>query len=165
MLYLKSAPSNLSKIGSTFSKVPGYTFSEGPGPGPGPLYKVCHIFLDIWIAYYVLLPKIFRNSYYQIYFKIKEAFIFLKDFELQSWRKYMRQTLALVWNSALREKFNINFWTFFRLYWRNFHFGRKTGHQAIILSRFGIFLIFPNFLVVLSGSATREATRIYHVYY
>ena len=28
-------------IGSTFSKVPGSAFSEGPGLGPGPLYKVC----------------------------------------------------------------------------------------------------------------------------
>ena len=29
-------------VGSTFSKVAGFAFSEGPGPGPGPLYKVCH---------------------------------------------------------------------------------------------------------------------------
>ena len=51
--HLKLAPSNLSNvsflrgllndtvnfdIGSTFSKVPGSTFWEGPGP----LYKVCH---------------------------------------------------------------------------------------------------------------------------
>ena len=47
---------------------------------------------------------------------------------LQSWPKYMRQTLVLVWNSALREKFNFNFWTVFRLYWQHFHFGRKTAH-------------------------------------
>ena len=49
--YLKSAPSNLSKmslihtvnfgIGSAFSKGLGSAFSEGPGRGPGPLYKVC----------------------------------------------------------------------------------------------------------------------------
>ena len=32
---------------------------------------------------------------------------------IQSWPKYMRQTLLLVWNSALREKFNFNFWTVF----------------------------------------------------
>ena len=50
--YLKSAPSNLSKMsllthtvnfgtGSAFSKFPGSAFSKGPGPGPGPLFKVC----------------------------------------------------------------------------------------------------------------------------
>ena len=48
--------------------------------------------------------------------------------DLQSWPKYMRQTLVFVWNSALWEKFNFNFWTAFCLYWQNFHFGRKTGH-------------------------------------
>ena len=48
--------------------------------------------------------------------------------QLQSWPKYMRQTLLLVWNSALREDFSFNFWTVFRFYWQNFHFGRKTGH-------------------------------------
>ena len=42
--------------------------------------------------------------------------------------KHMRQTLVLVWNKALQEKFNFNFWTVFRLYWQNFHFGRKTRH-------------------------------------
>ena len=47
---------------------------------------------------------------------------------LQSWPKYARQSLVSVWNSALREKFNFNFWTVFRLNWQNFHFGRKTGH-------------------------------------
>ena len=31
------------------------------------------------------------------------------NLELQYWPKYMRQTLVLVWNSALREKFNFNF--------------------------------------------------------
>ena len=30
-------------IGSTFSKDPGFAFSEGLGPSPGPLCKVCHI--------------------------------------------------------------------------------------------------------------------------
>ena len=30
-------------IGSTFSKVAGSVFSEGPGPVPGPLYKVCQM--------------------------------------------------------------------------------------------------------------------------
>ena len=34
-------------------------------------------------------------------------------FQRQSWPKYMRQTLVLVWNSALREKFNFNFWAVF----------------------------------------------------
>lgn len=29
-------------IGSTFSKCPGSTFSEGPCPGPGQLFKLCH---------------------------------------------------------------------------------------------------------------------------
>ena len=49
-------------------------------------------------------------------------------FQRQSLPKYMRQNLVLVWNRALRQKFNFNFWTAFRLYWQNFDFGRKTGH-------------------------------------
>ena len=38
---------------------------------------------------------------------------------------------------------------------RNFHSGRGNGHWAIILRGLDTFLIF--------GSATREATHIYHV--
>ena len=86
--------------------------------------------------------------------------------QIQFWLKYMSQTLVLVWNSLLQKKFNFKFPTAFRLHWQNFHFERKTD-QAIIPWRFAIPLIFNNFLRswVLSRSATREATRIYHVYY
>ena len=34
-------------------------------------------------------------------------------FQRQSWPKYMRHTLVLVWNSSLWKKFNFNFWTIF----------------------------------------------------
>ena len=44
----------------------------------------------------------------------------VKEVLLQSWPKYMRQTLVLIRNRALREKFNFNFWTAFRLYWQTF---------------------------------------------
>ena len=67
-------------------------------------------------------------------------------FQRQSWPKYIRQTLVLVWNSAFWEKFNCNFWTVFGLYVQTFNFGRDTRHKALILRRFWIFLIFPNFL-------------------
>ena len=53
---------------------------------------------------------------------------FFWEILLQSCWKYMRQTLVLVWNSTPRGKFNFNFWIVFRLYWQNFHFGRKTVH-------------------------------------
>ena len=48
-------------------------------------------------------------------------------FPRQSWPKYMRQTLVLVWSSVLREKLNFNFWIVFCLYWQNFYFRGKTG--------------------------------------
>ena len=52
------------------------------------------------------------------------------------------------------------------MYQQGFHFGGGTGHWAIILWDADTFLIFPNFLSsqIFSRSATREATRIYHVY-
>ena len=45
---------------------------------------------------------------------------------IQSLPKYFRQTVVFLW--------------------QNFNFVSKTEHQAIILWRFEIFLIFPNFL-------------------
>ena len=57
-------------------------------------------FRNIWGTYLVHIPK-------QV---ALEMSIYLK---VQSWPKYMRQTLLLVWNSALREKCNFNFWTVF----------------------------------------------------
>ena len=71
----------------------------------------------------------------------------------------------LLWNSALREKFNFNFGAVSRLHWQNFDFRRKTGHKAVILSRLEISLIFSNFIKfsALIRSATRKATVIYHV--
>ena len=47
-----------------------------------------------------------------------------------------------------------------------FYFGWGTGRWAIILWGLDTFLIFPNFVgsSVLSRLATREATRIPHVY-
>ena len=78
---------------------------------------------------------------------------------LQFRTKYLRQTLAFMWNSALREKFNFHFYGVLCWCWQKFSFW--TGHYAIILWHFEIFLIFPNFLrsLVLSNSETREATR------
>ena len=46
----------------------------------------------------------------------------MSEWLLQSWPKYMRQTLVLVWKSALQEKFNFSFWTVFHFYWKNCHF-------------------------------------------
>ena len=86
--------------------------------------------------------------------------------QIQFWLKYMWQTLVLEWNSSIQKKFNFNFWTVFCLYWQNFHFETKSDY-AIFLWRFAISLIFNNFLrsEALIRSATREATRIYHIYY
>ena len=80
----------------------------------------------------------------------------------QSFTKHLRPTLVFMWNSVLRQKSNFCFSEDFCKYWQNFHFGRGTKRYAIILSRFDIFVIFPDFLIslILSCSATREATRI-----
>ena len=64
----------------------------------------------------------------------------------RSWTKYLRQTLVFMWNSALWEKLNFHFQGVLWWYWQNIHFGRKTGHWAIILWNLEIFLIFPNVL-------------------
>ena len=71
---------------------------------------------------------------------------------LQSWTKYLRQTLVLMSNRALRDygkKFNFCFSEFFCQYWKNIHFEKKIE----------ILLIFPNFVrsSVWSHSANSEA--------
>ena len=50
----------------------------------------------------------------------KRVFKYLINNNLQSFTKYSRLTLVLMWNSTLREIFNFGF--------SNFYFGRKTGH-------------------------------------
>ena len=97
----------------------------------------------IWLLFMWLIRKKSNNIFSRFSFS---SYIILQ----QSWPKYMRQTLVLVWDSALREKFKFNFSTVFCWYWQNFHFGRKTRHEAIILWRFEIMLSFPNFLSLKS---------------
>ena len=78
--------------------------------------------------------------------------------KLQPWTKYLRKTLIYMQNSALQKKFISTF--------QQFSFSRNTGHQVITLLCCKIFLIFSNFLrtQVVSHSAARQATRIYHVF-
>ena len=45
---------------------------------------------------------------------------------LQSWTKRLRQTLVLMWNSALQDKGSFYFSAVVCWYWLNFHFGRTT---------------------------------------
>ena len=88
-------------------------------------------------------------------------------------RGYLRQTLVFGQNSALREKINVYFSAVVCNYWQNFGFGEKTGELGFNYMKFGIFLIFPNFLslfflsnfLIFPSSATRNATCVYHVYY
>ena len=48
-------------------------------------------------------------------------------FQRQSWPKHMRQTLVLVRNSTLREKFNFNFWIVFASIDKISILGRRLG--------------------------------------
>ena len=57
---------------------------------------------------------------------------------VKSWKKYMRQILVFMWNSALPEDLNFYFSGVFCYYKNNFEF--------IILWGFEIFMIFPSFL-------------------
>ena len=83
------------------------------------------------------------------------------------WRtKYLTKALVLVWNSALRKKFNFYFPADFCWYWQNFHCGGRAGHWAIdqcneALGVFWYFLISVLRRTVLCRSATRVATRIH----
>ena len=47
---------------------------------------------------------------------------------LQSLRECLKRSLVFMWNSAMREGFNFYFSVVFGEYWKNFHFGTKTGH-------------------------------------
>ena len=46
---------------------------------------------------------------------------------LQSWTKYLRQTLVFILNSALWEKFNFCFSGFFARIDKNFNLGGRMG--------------------------------------
>ena len=78
----------------------------------------------------------------------------------QSFTKYLRQILALMWNSILCKGFNFCFSGYFYWRWQDFYLGSRT--KPIILWSFEIFLIITISLRswVLSCSATHEATRI-----
>ena len=64
----------------------------------------------------------------------------------QSWSRYFRQTVVILWNGTLWGKFNFYFSTIFCLCWQNVNFGSKTEHQAITLWSFESFFILPNLL-------------------
>ena len=79
----------------------------------------------------------------------------------QAWFTYNHlhniwDNLVFMWNSALREKFNFCFLRDIYQYW-HFHFGRRAGHQAIILWNFETFL--RSFIV--NRSPCSEAAQIY----
>ena len=57
---------------------------------------------------------------------LMENFIYMQC-NLQSWPKYMRQILVLVWNSALREKVQLHFLNSFLLVLAKFSFGGELG--------------------------------------
>ena len=92
---------------------------------------VCSLYLQIFLQVFNINSHQFLWKYkkYSWVLMVLINLVFIVIYvKLQSWPKYMRQTLVLVWSSTLREKFNFNFWTIFRLYWQNVYFGRKTGH-------------------------------------
>ena len=81
------------------------------------------------------------------------TFAVLKIFRnLQSFTKHTfeRNSGFNVKYSTLWQKFNFCFSGDFCQHLQNLHFGRRTRHLAIILSRFDTFLLFPNFLSLKS---------------
>ena len=64
------------------------------------------------ISYLSFFLSFFFFFFWYFIVRFVKEHIFYK-FHVQSWPKYMRQTLVLVWNSVLWEKFNFNFWTVF----------------------------------------------------
>ena len=48
--------------------------------------------------------------------------------KLQSWKKYMRQTLVFMSNRTIRENFNFYFSAIFFQYQKHFEFRGKTEH-------------------------------------
>ena len=62
---------------------------------------------------------------------------------LQSWPKYMRQTLMLVWNSALRENFNFNFEQFFAYIDKIFILRGRLSFRQDCLKNFLLHFISP----------------------
>ena len=69
--------------------------------------KLCGIFKEFHKS-----PLIKLHNFWQI--------------KVQPFTKYLRQTL--MWNTALREKFNFCFSRDFYYYWQNFYFGWMTEH-------------------------------------
>ena len=84
------------------------------------------------------------------------------DTYLQTQAKYFEQTREIHKNWTGQENFDIYFCVFSDFYCQSLFSRWETGHQAMSLPKFEIFLTFPYFLrsQVLSRSETREATRV-----
>ena len=65
-------------------------------------------------------------------------------FLLQPQIKYLKKSLAFIWNSALREKINFYFQGFLCYCQQNFLFGRKIWHYLIVPWSVDILLNFPD---------------------
>ena len=87
------------------------------------------------------------------------------DSFLQSFTKYMRQTLVFMWNSALRKKLSFYFSGVFAKYWKKILCWKEDWALVCNSSKFWDFPGISYFSKVLSRSATRVATSIFHVYY
>ena len=73
------------------------------------------------------------------------------DSNLQSYTKYLRQTLDFTWIKALWENFNFYFSIIFCEYWLNLRFSGNTGHsqyEVFKLSRYFLFSQDHKILVV-----------------
>ena len=103
------------------------------------------MFICWWYSYLESFMKYLRQT---LIFMLNSALREKLNFcfsYLQSFTKYLKQTLVFMLNSALREKSNFRFPGDFWKYWQIFHFWR-TKYWTIILWSFEIFRIFPNFL-------------------
>ena len=79
---------------------------------------------------------------------------------LQSFTKYLWQTLVFMLDSALRGKFNIYFSGDFCWYWQNFDVERRNRIGNNYIWSFEVSVIFLNFLRSYVFRLTRDATGI-----
>ena len=84
------------------------------------------------VFYYILRSDCLGSSkavakLFQSYREIKKTRFLLFKAEVQSWKKYMRQTLVFMGDSAIRENFNFFFSAVFCWYQKHFSLGGRLG--------------------------------------
>ena len=122
------------------TKKPRQKFDENEQRFQGEIESTFHAFKKAFSCQ--KLSQTWEGAFKDLFGKLQKMNIL----RLQSFTKYLRQTLVFMWNNKIRESFNFHFSAVLCQYQQNFCFGRKNGHQIIILWSFEILLVFLNFL-------------------